>query len=285
MQLHYFRGDTRNFGDDLNPWIWRQLLPRLEVPAAPLPATIDTPLFIGIGTVLGLSLPRAPQTHVFSSGWGYGPLPVTDSTWTFHCVRGPLTADALGLPAKTAITDGALLLARLVAHNPAARLQPAFMPHHVTAHYWGADWQHACAEAGFVYLDPLADVDTVLNRLNQVDIVYAEAMHGAIVADSLGIPWVRTLTTRDTHEFKWRDWCASIGVSMEAHTLPTMGRWLRRRPSAQSRVIRWRGASALKHVARRAHPRLSDEATRAKLLDRLEETLASFADEYLSAAS
>jgi succinoglycan biosynthesis protein ExoV len=101
MQLYYFKDRRGNFGDDLNPWLWRQLLPEV------LQGSPDE-LFVGIGTLLNHRLPAAPLKHVFGSGHGYGRKPVIDSQWQFHAVRGFETARALGLPKETVITDAAI---------------------------------------------------------------------------------------------------------------------------------------------------------------------------------
>ncbi len=65
MQLYYFKDRRGNFGDDLNPWLWRQLLPEV------MQGSPDE-LFVGIGTLLNHRLPAAPLKHVFGSGHGYG---------------------------------------------------------------------------------------------------------------------------------------------------------------------------------------------------------------------
>ncbi len=92
MQLHYYRDGIGNFGDDLNAWLWPRLIPDL------LDDNPDT-LFLGIGTLLNNRLPSRPRKVVFGTGAGYGEsLPSLDERWRIYCVRGPLTAMALGLP-------------------------------------------------------------------------------------------------------------------------------------------------------------------------------------------
>ena len=46
MKLAYFRDPKRNFGDDLNPWLWDQLLPGL------IDDVDDDRFLIGMGTIL-----------------------------------------------------------------------------------------------------------------------------------------------------------------------------------------------------------------------------------------
>jgi succinoglycan biosynthesis protein ExoV len=50
-------------------------------------------------------------------------------------------------------------------------------------------------------------------------------MHGAIIADALRIPWVpisafNSRHEKDTHSFKWADWCGSVDVEFEPLRLP-----------------------------------------------------------------
>ena len=98
MKLYYYRTGVRNFGDDLNNWLWPKLIPELLDP-------IDGYLLIGIGTILNRRIPESPQKVVFGAGVGYGERPVLDDSWTVYCVRGPLTAAALELSPDLAITD------------------------------------------------------------------------------------------------------------------------------------------------------------------------------------
>ena len=50
-----------------------------------------------------------PEKIIFGTGIGYGRLPAVDNRWKIYCVRGPLTAQALGLPPDMAVTDAAAL--------------------------------------------------------------------------------------------------------------------------------------------------------------------------------
>jgi succinoglycan biosynthesis protein ExoV len=55
-------------------------------------------------------------------------------------------------------------------------------------------------------------VDRVLVEIQQTEILLAEAMHGAIVADALRVPWIPVRMYSQFMEFKWRDWTQSIQV-------------------------------------------------------------------------
>lgn len=205
MKLYFFKDDEGNFGDDLNPWLWPRLL------GADFFDDDANELFVGIGTLLNHRVPAAGRRLVFGSGYGYGQEPnVHDGTWKFFCVRGPLTVERLGLDPSLAITDPALLI-RSVFSTSSARSSTtvvSFMPHCDSARQ--GNWQDVCDRAGINLIDPRQPVADVLDALSCTRLLIAEAMHGAIIADALRIPWVPVRCYGHISEFKWRDWCASL---------------------------------------------------------------------------
>ncbi len=275
MMLHYFHGDQPNFGDDLNPWLWSRLLP----------GTFDqdgSSLFVGIGTLLNDSLPRAQRTVVFGSGVGYGHgLPRVDASWRIYALRGPLSAKALHVPERLAVTDGAMLIGRWAPRNRhALRYRYAFMPHVAHAN---AVWELICREIGFSYIDPGRPVEEVLAAVGDTEVLLTEAMHGAIVADVLRVPWVPVHTGRGVLAFKWEDWCRSMGVAYQPHHLPSslMPVWPYRPHSGIIAPVRhWVKtrlvAAALRRMAGSAHPSLSDAACLARRVEQLEQALGQF---------
>ncbi len=202
---------NRNFGDALNPWLWKRLLPGFfdRDPSS---------ILVGIGTILDNRVPAGPAKLVFSSGTGYGSPPVVDDRWRFFCVRGPLTAEALGLPADRAVTDGAALLSLVYDGSRRRRHGIAFMPHHVSKQQY--DWATLCRRLGLTYLDPDAPVGGLLDQIAGAEVVLAEAMHGAIVADTLRVPWVPVSIYDHINRFKWEDWCRSMELGYLPEQVP-----------------------------------------------------------------
>ncbi len=211
MKLYYYRCNTGNFGDDLNPWLWSRLIPELLDDDA-------RTLFVGIGTLLNHRIPREPAKIVFGTGAGYGDHPVLDDRWHFCCVRGPLTAQALGLDASLAITDAAALLATIELPPVAKDGGLAFIPHHQSA--LNADWAMICRQLGIRYIDPGADVETVMREIRRSTSIVTEAMHGAILADTFRVPWKAVSCYEHILDFKWQDWCASLGMTYRPDRLP-----------------------------------------------------------------
>lgn len=215
MKLYYYIDKHGNFGDDLNPWLWSRLIPDLI-------DDDDSEIFVGIGTLLNNNIPAGPRKIVFGAGVGYGSaLPKVDEKWKFYCVRGPLTAARLGLPSEYAITDPAALASAVFRANGPKRTGTAFIPHHMSA--WNLDWERVCRDVGIRYIDPRKDVDTVLGEISGSSAIIAEAMHGAILADSFRIPWMPVVLYDHILQPKWHDWAGSL--AMKYSPVQVKGAW------------------------------------------------------------
>lgn len=211
MKLFYFKRDAGNFGDDLNPWLWYRLIPNLEQLG-----TADW--CVGIGTILDARLDELEGTKLIlgsgvrNRGW----TPAVRPDWMIGFVRGPLTAKALGLDASLAICDPALLVSLFVEPGPRDSQKVGFMPHYHTLSAF--DCEQIAERSGTTLIRPDQDVDRVLAEINSCDRMICEAMHGAIVADALGVPWKRVnifswkKETIDVSNFKWADWAIPFGV-------------------------------------------------------------------------
>ena len=182
MLLYHWRGEARNFGDELNLLLWPRLLPGLmdDDPAE---------LFLGIGSVLDARHARDAVKLVAGAGYGgYAPLPVLDARWVIHWVRGPRTARQLGLDTAYGLGDPAMLLPQAGWDRVGGGDTVAFMPHFESAER-GA-WVEAAAAAGIELIDPRGDPAAIIAAIGRCRVLLSEAMHGAIVADALRVPWI-----------------------------------------------------------------------------------------------
>ncbi|WP_373533436.1 polysaccharide pyruvyl transferase family protein [Vampirovibrio sp.] len=219
MKLHFHKHPHNNFGDDLNAWLWEHFLPDLSAPhIAP------NSLFIGIGTLLNSSIPKSEQYEVFGTGVGYGKgLPDIDSSWKFHCVRGPLSAQTLGLPESTAVADPGILVRRVTQLTEGKKIYRfSYMPHVDFGILGNRSLKTICADLGFGFIDPRMSFEQIRNALDQTEILITEAMHGAIVADALGLPWIPVRSHHTILSYKWQDWCQSVKVPYNPTTLTTV---------------------------------------------------------------
>jgi succinoglycan biosynthesis protein ExoV len=206
MRPHIFRPDgATNFGDELNLLLWDHLLPQLSK-AGP-------GLFFGVGTVLTEPLPIERPIIVFGSGAGYGPVPALNGV-ELRFVRGPRTAALTGAPW---ITDPAILIRHIVKRASTPYIKVGFVPHWQTMAV-DTTMAERFAPLGITVIDPMGPVMQVLQAIAGCELVVAEAMHGAIVADALRIPWIPTFLTSQ-HIFKWFDWCQSMELPYEPQPL------------------------------------------------------------------
>ena len=118
LKLFYFKSadGIPNFGDDLNPWVWRQLLGDYVGEAG------ET-LFTGIGTLLNDRLPYAKRTIVFRSGVGFGSGTLMSTRRGRSIACRPLSARALGLRPRAGGHRPALFIATLLQPQTSATLQ------------------------------------------------------------------------------------------------------------------------------------------------------------------
>lgn len=319
-----------NFGDALNPWIWTQLLPEIQVDPGGLDPVGDTEeLYLcSIGSFLSEQLLRrlkpGQKLIVAGTGAGYGqhvhafslgaafPMTTQLSGKTdricvdpdrvmISWVRGPLTADLCGLPSNAAVADAAYLLRQVLPQGSLTRAkstQPAFMPH--TGTVCLVDWHAACEELGWTFIDPNSSREVVLEAIGSASVLITEALHGAIVADALRTPWIPTRSSGDILAFKWRDHCASIGVEYQPTDIRvhwsvkgvanTQRHPLKRVAFGGRTVLHNLTASKagmlqqLEEAAKRS-PSLSDDATIARIDERLAERLEMLRDHLHSRAA
>ncbi len=218
MQPYHWESHHGNFGDDLNLWLWDFLLPGFR------DVHPDTVL-VGVGTVLNpVLLPADRKKLVIGSGYGYGEAPnITTPDWDVRCVRGPLTAAKLGLPPEKGITDPAVMIADMPEFKNLPKIhKKTFIPHWESAEF--GMWPAVCEPVGLTYLDPRGEAKAVIRHIAQSEMIVAESMHGAILADAFRVPWIAVTTSRAINNFKWSDWANSVSARYEPRYVPVSTR-------------------------------------------------------------
>jgi succinoglycan biosynthesis protein ExoV len=199
--LYRWCGDERNFGDELNCLLWPRLLPDFFDDDAAI-------LFLGIGSVLDARHPEGAVKLVAGAGYGgYESSPALDARWVIHWVRGPRTARLLGLPSVYGLGDPAALLPIQRAHGGR---NIGFVPHFESLGR-GA-WAEAALAAGITLIDPRDDPEAIIAAIGTCRLLLSEAMHGAIVADAMRVPWIALRPLVAVHRAKWHDWADTVGI-------------------------------------------------------------------------
>lgn len=220
-----------NFGDAINPLIFNQLLPGFF-------DQDDRSLFLGIGSILGLfhGSSKTRRVIVFSSGYAYGEMPRLNHRYDIRCVRGPLTAEALQISEDLAVTDGAVLLPLLKEYQqPVEKKYPfSYIPHHHSEKVFD-QWEGLLSETGMHYISPRLDAHQAINQIRQSEFVVAEAMHGAIIADTFRVPWIPVKMFQHINAFKWQDWLLSMQMDYTPHRLTSLfsNAWIRHMISSE----------------------------------------------------
>ena len=66
------------------------------------------------------------------------------------------------------------------------------------------------------------DYESVIRRIQQSEVIIAEAMHAAIVADALRVPWIPVKAYNGINDFKWNDWASSLDVPYNPIRIPSL---------------------------------------------------------------
>lgn len=226
MKLHYF-SKYPNFGDTINPWFWRHYI------NCHFDNNSDE-IFVGIGTLINDELPiNCKAIHIMGTGAGYGEkIPRQQKNWIVHCVRGPLTARAIGVSPSHAITDPAVLISELVPTITDRDCRCAFMPH---VELDSPRLQKLVESCDIRYISPKDDPESVISSVNRSGRLITSAMHGAILADALRVPWYPVSNSPNILTFKWLDWFQSMNIKANLHRIPTI--WPDRQPGVKGTLI------------------------------------------------
>ncbi|MBK7297912.1 MAG: hypothetical protein IPI91_15350 [Flavobacteriales bacterium] len=191
MKLTYHEG--QNFGDALNPLIFKKLFPDFF-------DDDDASYSLALDPYWGSRRELSEQNvaFIFPVDCGSAPDPKGDMV----CVRGPLTAKALGLPASKAIADGAILIKPLFPLERTETVTPfAYMPHIGSFKFFN-DWKGLLVELGIALIDPRDEPMSILQQLQGTGVLLTEAMRDR--GGCYGVP--DTGCCYDTiNAFKWQD--------------------------------------------------------------------------------
>lgn len=198
----------------------------------------------------------AMPVDVWGCGWRGEPIRADlRERISFYAVRGPLTASGLGLPATTPLGDPALLIPRLKATVIERHDQALVIPHFARAGQMSA--KQRCSLTGCDELLSAQVISTptpgrrvsvqglpamviaaarlgirirtswqAIRHIAGAGFVLTGSLHGAILAQSYGVPWAAYDDGCIDTPPKWLDWAAYLGIQIEfVKTLAAGRRW------------------------------------------------------------
>jgi len=105
VEIIYYKDVIGNFGDDLNSFMWHELIPDLAT-------KISSKKILGVGSIINGQIIENNHVYILGSGAGYGYLPNINNLEIFF-VRGKLTAQLLNIDEHFALADSAIFLTYL----------------------------------------------------------------------------------------------------------------------------------------------------------------------------
>jgi pyruvyltransferase len=206
--LFWARPNQKNWGDDLNPWLFEKLTGKT---AAYCPHK-DIPRLIMAGSILHCSGPH-------DICWGSGLLS-RDSARGIRlkaalACRGRLTARALeenGNEPPNVFGDPGFLCADYVLPAPTKSAKIGIIPHYTDQ---GAG-QVLANEMQAKLIPVSMGIEAFVRAVSEVEVVASSSLHGLICAESLAIPatWIRFSDNILGGDFKFQDYVS--GTDREA---------------------------------------------------------------------
>lgn len=210
----YWWARGRNFGDLVTPYLVERITGRKAINVTTLDlGNVD--VLCSTGSILN-SL-RARNYKVWGSGF-IKPAASSPAHPTLHALRGPLSgriAEGLGWGNPEKYGDPALLLPLLLpARGCAGKLGVAqkiiVIPHYALLDSTTVVHPDTCI------VSPMQEVEDVVSCISDAALVISSSLHGLIVAQAYGRPWV---WLRDHcgvlygGDFKFHDFFSSLDVS------------------------------------------------------------------------
>jgi len=182
-----------NFGDELGAEILRKLGYNVEE------VEYEEADVLPIGTTLFSNRKLKADCRVWGAGaWDY--TFINDRIPQILAVRGRLTEKALQLPATTIKGDTGLLASRFWRKSKKSHKLG------VVKHYMDTN-QYQFADTEIWTTNP---VDQVIAEITACEMIATSSLHGAVIAEAFGIPWVRLVADATEHDFKWLDFISAL---------------------------------------------------------------------------
>ena len=200
--MQYIRWPKNNFGDNLNDVIFDRLGVTEKIAfKKPNLENIPPNTYLGLGTLLTNKL--RSKTIVCGSGVDGKTIPTVKQEYLF--VRGKISAAKLGISQDLALGDTAYYLTEYIQKLAAPKKTKKYgiIPH----------WQTNYKSEDVIPIT--LPIEEFIYRVSECEYIKAEAMHGAICADILRIPFSPIIIGNNFNHTKWIDWATGLGIELE----------------------------------------------------------------------
>lgn len=220
MKIYAYQSPHGNLGDDLNHWLWPRVLSAdfLKRQA----------VFMGIGSVLHpnhlKTLPSHLDLIIFGAGCRSASNPFEDLNLNpqISMVRGPLSAKALNIHSDDAGLDAAYALQFTDEYTSLLSLpkrhKVTLIPYFRSGPLVHYSLLKKLKGWNLLRSDRYESIPHALRTIAESKFILTESLHGAILADSLRVPWMRLwyylerVDDKETGKFKWEDWQQSLKI-------------------------------------------------------------------------
>lgn len=216
--LFYWDGRP-NFGDVLSKFVVASLLGK-ELPKA---HAGEEGVLLAVGSILHYA-PRFRAPVVWGTGYEprYGKSKPSDAT--ILALRGPLSCEAMGVRGIP-LGDPAILLPRFHTPRGERHGEVGVAPHHGSMSTRRGALVRAALAGGKRVIDPRRDWREVVDDIAGCSFLFCESLHGAIIAQSYGVPWAWWKGLHGwSAGFKWADWFGSLGAEPKGFALTDLRR-------------------------------------------------------------
>lgn len=211
MLLKYYKGRVPNFGDELNPYIFYNLL------------NFDNAFennFYGIGSLIDHRINPQENSIIFGTGVRDLAIKNLSNSWDIRFVRGPISSNLLRC---NFITDPAYCLKLLPKYSSLdkahqKKYKVSYMPYFRDTNNYII--RLVCRILDIHIINPSEEVEFIINEIRASESIIVGAMHGAIVADIFRVPWIRLrngihgFESPLISEVKWNDWMLSLSLNV-----------------------------------------------------------------------
>jgi succinoglycan biosynthesis protein ExoV len=220
MKIYAYQSPHGNLGDDLNLWLWPRVL-RADF-------LKRQAVFMGIGSVIHANHLKTLPPHLPLIIFGAGCRSASDPFESLEIkpqismVRGPLSAKALHIHPDYAGLDAAYALQFTEEYKSLLSLpkrrELTLIPYFRSGPLVHYGFIKKTKGWNLLRSDRYGSIPNALRTIAESKFILTESLHGAILADSLRVPWMRLwyylerAQDKETGEFKWADWQQSLKI-------------------------------------------------------------------------